>query len=76
VVRIFAWRRGVNAMHLIDRGVRLGLFQSLVDSPDGAAAELAARHGLRAPHVRVWCTTASGFGLLDAGADSLPQSSP
>ena len=59
VARIFAWRRGFNAMHLIDLGIRLGLFKSLADAPDATAAELAARLGLHEPYVRVWCTTAS-----------------
>lgn len=29
VAKIFEWRRGFNAMHLIDLGVRLGLFRRL-----------------------------------------------
>ena len=31
--RLFAWRRGFNAMHLIDLGVRLGLFKAFADTP-------------------------------------------
>jgi SAM-dependent methyltransferase len=66
VARIFAWRRGFNAMHLIDLGVRLGLFKALAETPGTAAAELAQRLGLHAPYVQVWCTTAYGLGLLEA----------
>ena len=43
--RIFAWRRGFNAMHLIDLGERLGLWQALADAPDATPADLAARLG-------------------------------
>ncbi len=76
VARIFAWRRGFNAMHLIDLGVRLGLFKSLFDAPDVTAAELAARLGFHEPYVRVWCTTAYGFGLLDANAEERLRLAP
>jgi SAM-dependent methyltransferase len=64
--RIFAWRRGFNAMHLIDLGERLGLWQALADAPDATPADLAARLDLHAPYVEVWCTTAYGFELLDS----------
>lgn len=76
VARIFAWRRGFNAMHLIDLGVRLGLFKSLADAPHATAAELAARLGFHEPYVRVWCTTAYGFGLLDANAEERLRLAP
>ena len=66
VARIFEWRRGFNAMHLIDLGIGLGLFRSLAEAPDVPAGELAGRLGLHAPYVETWCTTAYGFGLLDA----------
>jgi len=66
VARIFAWRRGFNAMHLIDLGVRLGLFRAFADSPGSSAEEVARRLGLHAPYVRTWCVTAYGFELLDA----------
>ncbi|MCP5297633.1 MAG: methyltransferase domain-containing protein [Zoogloeaceae bacterium] len=66
VAKVFAWRRGFNAMHMIDIGIRLGLFKSLAES-DGISAEaLAERLGLHAPYVATWCTTAYGFELLDA----------
>ena len=76
VERIFAWRRGFNAMHLIDLGVRLGLFKSLAEAPHATAAEVAARLGLHAPYVQVWCTTAYGFGLLDADAQQRLRLAP
>ncbi len=69
VARIFAWRRGFNAMHLIDLGVRLGLFKAFAEAPDSSAQAVATRLGLHAPYVEVWCTTAYGFGLLEAAED-------
>jgi hypothetical protein len=66
LAKIFAWRRGFNAMHLIDLGIRLGLFKALAEGPDTTARALAERLGLYAPYVEIWCTTAYGFELLDA----------
>ena len=66
VARLFAWRRGFNAMHLIDLGVRLGLFKAFADTPDVTAWQVADRLGLHAPYVEVWCTTAYSFELLEA----------
>lgn len=69
IEKIFAWRRGFNAMHLIDLGLRLGLFRALAEAPDQTAAALAARLGLHAPFVETWCLSACGFELLDADAE-------
>ena len=66
VSRVFAWRRGFNAMHLIDIGIRFGLFKAFAKTPDATAQEVAARLRLHAPYVEVWCTTAYSFELLDA----------
>ncbi|MCB1983056.1 MAG: class I SAM-dependent methyltransferase [Rhodoferax sp.] len=65
IARIFEWRRGFNAMHLIDVGLQLGLWQAWRDWPDAEPAAVAARLGLHPPHVETWCTTAYAFGLLD-----------
>jgi SAM-dependent methyltransferase len=53
-------------MHLIDLGVRLGLYKAFADTPDVTAGHVADRLGLHAPYVDVWCTTAYSFELLDA----------
>jgi 2-polyprenyl-3-methyl-5-hydroxy-6-metoxy-1,4-benzoquinol methylase len=66
VARIFEWRRGFNTIHLIDVGVRLGLFKALVETPGVTAEEVATCLGLHAPYVSVWCKTAYGMELLDA----------
>lgn len=66
--KVFAWRRGFNAMHLIDIGVALGLFKALAGARDGlTAAALAEQLQLNAHCVNVWCTTAYSFELLEAG---------
>lgn len=70
VARIFAWRRGFNAIHLIDLGTRLGLFKALAANPGRSAAELAGTLGLHPPYVQTWCTTAYSFELLDADEDA------
>lgn len=66
VARIFAWRRGFNAVYLIDLGVELGLFKALKEQPNRSAVALAQALKLSAHHVDVWCMTAFGLGLLDA----------
>jgi len=66
VARIFEWRRGFNTIHLIDVGIRAGLFKALTDSPGASAPELASKLGLHGPFVETWCKTAYGMELLDA----------
>jgi len=47
--RIFAWRRGFNAMYLIDLGVRLGLFRTLAETPELSVRQLAEKLDGRVP---------------------------
>jgi len=68
VAKIFTWRRGFNAVFLIDIGVELGLFKTLAEKPGQTAAQIAADLKLHPPYVDVWCMTALGLGLLDADA--------
>jgi SAM-dependent methyltransferase len=64
--RIFGYLRGMHATHLLDLGVRLGLFRRLADAPGGLRPEaLAAELGLDAWYVRSWCETACTLELLD-----------
>ena len=69
VAKIFEWRRGFNAMHLIDLGVRLGLFKAFADTPHAKPVDVAQALGLHAPYVDTWCTTAYSFGLLEGNED-------
>lgn len=70
VAKIFEWRRGFNAMHLIDIGIQLGLFRALAATPNIDWQSLASQLGLHAPYVKVWCMTAYSFGLLEAEAET------
>jgi len=65
IARVFEWRRGFNATHLIDVGLHLGLFKALRDRPEASGAEIATALGLHAPYVETWCLTAYSFGLLE-----------
>ena len=76
VARIFEWRRGLNTIHLIDVGIRAGLFKALREAPGTSAAELAGRLGLHAPFVETWCNTAYGMELLDADEDARYRLAP
>lgn len=69
VAKIFEWRRGFNAIYLIDLGVRLGLFRAFAEAPGSTAQEIANKLGLHPPYVEVWCLTAYGLELLDADTD-------
>ena len=70
VARIFEWRRGFNAMHLIDLGVRLGLFKAFAETPGATPGQVAAALNLHPPYVENWCMTGYSFGLLEAGEDA------
>ncbi len=69
VARIFEWRRGFNAMHLIDLGVQLGLFKSIAETPGTTPDQIAAALGLHPPYVETWCWTAYSFGMLEGDED-------
>ena len=66
VARVFEWRRGFNTIHLIDLGVKLGLFRALAETPGQSGSALAARLGLHDRYVEIWCRTAYGQALLEA----------
>ena len=66
VARVFEWRRGFNTIHLIDLGIRVGLFKALMEAPGSSAEQLADKLSLHAPFVATWCATAYGMELLDA----------
>lgn len=65
IAKVFDWRRGFNAMHLIDIGLHLGLFRAFFEQPDSNAGQIAQARGLHAPYVETWCLTAYSFGLLE-----------
>jgi hypothetical protein len=64
--KVFGYLKGIHAAHLIDIGVKLGLFDHLAQRPEGMTPEaLATAARLHAPYVRSWCETACGLELLD-----------
>lgn len=69
IARVFEWRRGFNAMHLIDIGLHLGLFKAFLEQPQATARQIAEAKGLHVPYVETWCTTAYSFGLLEGQQD-------
>lgn len=68
VARIFEWRRGFNTIHLIDVGIKTGIFRALAESPGATAQQLAQRLSIDAHCVDIWCKTAFGMELLDSNA--------
>jgi len=64
--------KGFHAVHLVDTGTRLGLFESLRHRPDQSAEDIAEPLKLHEPYVAVWCRTAVAYGILD-GVDGPPQ---
>ena len=64
------YEKGFLAVHLVNTGVVLGLFEKLCAceagiSPDALASEL----GLNKPYVRLWCQAAYHFEILDGDED-------
>lgn len=66
VARIFALRRGFNTIHLIDVGIKLGVFRALAETPGQSVDALAERLDLRASWLKTWLWTAHGESLVDA----------
>ena len=69
VAKIFEWRRGFNAMHLIDIGVQLGLFRTISNASEATPEQIAVALSLHPPYVETWCTSAYSFGLLEGNED-------
>jgi len=61
-----AYRSGFQAAHVIATGLQLGLFEQLASRPQGVTYQaLAQGTGYHAPYVRVWCSTAYHYHLLE-----------
>lgn len=76
VARVFEWRRGFNAMHVIDLGLDLGLFQALAAVPGAEPREVAEKLGLHPEYVATWFLSAYGFGLLDSAGQGRFELAP
>ncbi len=71
--------KGFHAVHLIDIGGKLGLFEAIAGAENGiSAAKLAETLGLHPPYVDVLCRTAYAYGLLDGddGAEPVYRLAP
>ena len=61
-----AYRSGFQATHVIATGNQLGLFEQLADRPEGITyQELSQVTGCYEPYLRVWCSTAYHYHLLE-----------
>lgn len=76
VARVFEWRRGFNTIHLIDVGIKTGIFRALAEAPGSSPHQLAERLKLDQHCVDVWCKTAFGMELLDGDADDVYRLAP
>lgn len=65
--RLWSFVDGATALHLVNIGLRLGLFARVASAVNGiAAADLARELGLQERPVDIWCRTAYHYGLLEA----------
>lgn len=65
--------KGFHAVHLIDIGCKLGLFEAIGGAEHGIdAPALAGSLGLHPPYVDVLCRTAYAYGLLDGDDGAEP----
>jgi len=64
------YEKGFLAVHLVNTGVVLGLFDKLSAFEGGVGPDtLASELGLHEPYVRLWCQTAYHFEILDYSED-------
>jgi len=64
-----SYRDGFQAAHLIATGTQLGLFEQLATNSQGVTyQELSQLTGFHEPYVRVWCSTAYHYHLLELDA--------
>jgi len=64
--KIRNFEKGYMATHLINLGARLGIFEALNENKEGLTVPiLAAKLGLHAPYLKIWCQSAYHFEILD-----------
>ena len=68
--KIRNYEKGYMAIHLINLGARLGIFEALNENKAGITVPiLAAKLGLHEPYLKIWCQTAYHFEILDGDED-------
>lgn len=67
MVKIRSFEKGFVAIHLINIGAELGIFEALNKEKDGlTVSDLAVKLNLHEPYLRIWCQTAYHYEILDA----------
>jgi len=64
--KIRNYEKGFMAIHLINIGNKLGIFQALNENNEGLTVPmLAQKLGLHEAYLKIWCRSAYHFGILD-----------
>jgi len=67
MAKIRTFEKGFMAMHLVNLGAKLGVFEALHEDRDGLTVPvLAAKLGVHEPYLKIWCQTAYHFEILDS----------
>jgi len=68
--KIRRFEKGFMAVHLINLGEKLGIFELLNNHKGGlTAADLAGRLKLHEPYLKIWCQTGYHFEILECDQD-------
>jgi len=64
--KIRNFEKGFFAIHLINVGAKLGVFDALYESKEGMTIpDLASKLKLHEPYLKIWCQTAYHYEILD-----------
>jgi len=64
--KIRSFEKGFFAIHLINIGAKLGVFETLSEAKEGMTIpDLALKLQLHEPYLKIWCQTAYHFEILD-----------
>ena len=75
--KIRDYEKGFMAIHLINLGDKLGIFNALGKNKDGLTTQaLADKLGLHEPYLKVWCQSAFHFEILDGDDQGLFKLQP
>ncbi len=67
MAKIRSFEKGFMAIHLINIGAELGIWEALNKEKDGiTVSDLATKLNLHEPYLKVWCQTTYHFEILDA----------
>jgi hypothetical protein len=64
MAKIRSFEKGFIAIHLINLGAELGIWEALYKEKDGlTVSDLAARLKLHEPYLKIWCQTAYHYEI-------------